>query len=140
MRKKSRAGNGTARAKGMRRGMETAGRRRGGVVATEQESARGGEVKTTGSRWAAMVGMVFLAGCAVGAEGARDGGRLPRMATRHGEYILGKKPYPAGTRERWIAEGRVLGEAPEGYLPSKRMPRGAADNRSYMPPIGDQGS
>ena len=97
-------------------------------------------MRTTGSRWAAMVAMVCLMVRAAGAEEGQAGVRLPRMATRHGEYVLGKRPYPTGTRERWIAEGRVLGEAPEGYLPNKRMLKGAADNRSYMPPIGDQGS
>ena len=52
----------------------------------------------------------------------------------------GKKAYPAGTRERWIREGRALGSAPEGMLPTKKAPRGAADNRGYLPPIGDQGA
>ena len=65
---------------------------------------------------------------------------LPRLATSHGTYKLGKKPYPAGTREQWIAEGRVLGRAPEGYFPRSRTLKGAADNRAYLPPIGNQGS
>ena len=65
---------------------------------------------------------------------------LPRLVTSHGTYKLGKKPYPAGTRAKWIAEGRALAAAPAGYLPPSRMLKGAADNRSYLPPIGDQGS
>ncbi len=66
---------------------------------------------------------------------------LPRMVTSKGKtYILGKKPYPAGTRAKWIAEGRALARAPESYLPRTKALKGAADNRSYLPPIGDQGS
>ena len=66
---------------------------------------------------------------------------LPQLVTKEGKtYKLGKKPYPAGTREKWIAEGRVLAKAPEGYLPQGKMLKGAADNRSIMPPIGDQSS
>ena len=33
---------------------------------------------------------------------------LPKLVTSHGTYTLGKKPYPAGTRAKWIAEGRAL--------------------------------
>jgi len=66
---------------------------------------------------------------------------LPRLVTKEGKtYKLGKKPYPAGTRAKWIAEGRTLAKTPVGYLPQGKMLKGAADNRSYMPPIGDQGS
>ena len=67
------------------------------------------------------------------------GGSLPRLVTKEGTFKLGKKPYPAGTREQWIAEGRVLGSAPDGLLPTKKAPKGAADNRAYLPPIGNQG-
>ena len=45
-----------------------------------------------------------------------DSNSLPRMATAHGTFKLGKKPYPTGTREQWIAEGRVLGRAPDGFI------------------------
>ena len=66
---------------------------------------------------------------------------LPKLVTKEGKtYKLGKKPYPAGTRAKWIAEGRALAKTPESYLPRGRALKGAADNRSYMPPIGDQGS
>jgi hypothetical protein len=65
---------------------------------------------------------------------------LPRMVTSYGNFALGKKPYPEGTREKWIAEGRVLAQAPEGYLPPSKRLKGASDNRSYLPPIGNQGS
>ncbi|MGD9781941.1 MAG: caspase family protein [Kiritimatiellia bacterium] len=65
---------------------------------------------------------------------------LPQLVTSEGKtYKLGKKPYTAGTREKWVAEGRALAKTPEGYLPTGKMLKGAADNRSYMPPIGDQG-
>ena len=68
------------------------------------------------------------------------GSELPRFVTPEGKtYKLGKKPYPAGTREKWIAEGRVLARAPEGALPRGKALKGAADNRGYLPPIGDQG-
>jgi len=66
---------------------------------------------------------------------------LPQLVTKEGKiYKLGKKPYPAGTRAKWIAEGRTLAKTPAGYLPQGKMLKGAADNRSYMPPIGDQSS
>ena len=79
------------------------------------------------------------------ADGARlipgTATELPKLVTKTGKtYKLGKKPYPAGTREKWIAEGRVLAKTPEGYLPQGKMLKGAADNRSYLPPIGDQSS
>ena len=64
----------------------------------------------------------------------------PRMVTRGGTFALGKKPYPEGTRERWIAEGRALARAPEGYIHRRKAPRGEADNRAYLPPIRSQGS
>ena len=65
---------------------------------------------------------------------------VPRLVTAHGTFKLGKKPYPAGTREKWIAEGRVLGRAPDGLFRRARTLKGAADNRSILPPIGNQGS
>ena len=66
---------------------------------------------------------------------------LPQLVTKEGKiYKLGKKPYPAGTRAKWIAEGRTLAKTPDGYLPKGQKLKGAADNRSYLPPIGDQGS
>ncbi len=65
---------------------------------------------------------------------------LPQLVTSHGTFKLGKKPYPKGTREQWIAEGRVLARAPEGYLPRDKALKGAADNRGFLPPIGNQSS
>ncbi len=65
---------------------------------------------------------------------------LPKLETAYGTFKLGKKPYPEGTREAWIKEGRALAQAPEGYLPPSKMLKGAADNRSILPPIGNQGS
>ena len=64
--------------------------------------------------WALAVAL----GC--GAAWAREPARLiegtetelPRLATANGTFKLGKKPYPEGTREQWIREGRVLGRAP----------------------------
>ena len=69
-----------------------------------------------------------------------DSNSLPRLVTAHGTFKLGKKPYPAGTREKWIAEGRVLARAPDGYVQRARTLKGSADNRSILPPIGNQGS
>jgi hypothetical protein len=63
-----------------------------------------------------------------------------RFASRRSAFTAGKKPYPVGTRAKWIAEGRVLGRAPEGYFTKRRGFSGTADNRGYLPPIGDQGS
>ena len=65
---------------------------------------------------------------------------LPEIVTRYGRFKLGKKPYPPGTRDQWIAEGRVLAAAPEGYFPRGLTLKGAADNKGYLPPIGNQGS
>ena len=66
---------------------------------------------------------------------------LPRLVTKRGEsFALGKKPYPKGTREKWVAEGRVLARAPEGVLPKRQALKGAADNRGILPPIKSQGS
>lgn len=65
---------------------------------------------------------------------------LPKLETAYGTFKLGKKPYPEGTREEWIKEGRALAQAPEGYLPPSKRLKGASDNRSYLPPIGNQGS
>lgn len=65
---------------------------------------------------------------------------LPVFHSRHGDFKLGKRPYPAGTRAAWIGEGRVLAAAPEGTFPRGLTLKGAADNKSYLPAIGDQGS
>lgn len=65
---------------------------------------------------------------------------LPVFHSRYGTFKLGKKPYPAGTRDAWIAEGRVLAAAPEGYFPRSTTLKGAAYNKAYLPPIGNQGS
>ena len=66
---------------------------------------------------------------------------LPKLASKTGKtYKLGKKPYPAGTRAAWVAEGRALATTPAGILPKNRKLKGAADNRTYMPPVGDQQS
>ena len=83
----------------------------------------------------------FVAGSAASAKLIPgDSNSLPRLVTAHGTFKLGKKPYPAGTREKWIAEGRALGKAPEGYVQRARTLKGSADNRSILPPIGNQGS
>ena len=84
------------------------------------------------------IAIAALALMAFGATASGDG--LGGGAKKFGAYKKGKRAYPAGTRERWIEEGRALGSAPEGTLPSKRAPRGAADNRAHMPPIADQGT
>jgi hypothetical protein len=49
---------------------------------------------------------------------------LPRLVTTYGDFALGKKPYPEGTREKWIAEGRVLAEAPEGIFAAEQAAQG----------------
>ena len=62
------------------------------------------------------VSLAFQARSAAAADivpGTSDA--LPQLVTPRGTYKLGKKPYPAGTRSQWIAEGRVLARAPEGY-------------------------
>ena len=58
----------------------------------------------------------------------------------NGTFKLGKKPYPQGTRELWIAGGRVLAGAPDGYLPQNKMLKSAVNNSGNLPPIGDQGN
>lgn len=93
--------------------------------------------KTT---FALMALWLALGPQAMGEENAETVPALRKVSTRNGTFVLGKRPYPEGTREQWIAEGRVLGAAPEGMLPRKRAPKGAADNRQYLPPIGNQGS
>jgi len=65
---------------------------------------------------------------------------LRTITTRYGAFKLGKRPYPAGTRSAWIAEGRVLAAAPEGVLPRRTTLKGAATNTNYLPAIGNQGS
>lgn len=65
---------------------------------------------------------------------------LPQLVSRHGTFALGKKPYPKGTRDQWLAEGRALAKAPDGYFPRLKALKGAANNRQYLPPIGNQGS
>ena len=88
-----------------------------------------------------MLVAFFVAGPAASAKLIPgDSNSLPRLVTAHGTFKLGKKPYPAGTREKWIAEGRALGKAPEGYVQRARTLKGSADNRSILPPIGNQGS
>jgi hypothetical protein len=94
-------------------------------------------------RWISWVAMVCLwAAPGVAQEGGGDAAdSLPRLASRRGEtFKLGKRPYPSGTRAKWIAEGRALGKAPEGHRPRKQTLKGAADNRSILPPIKSQGS
>ena len=88
-----------------------------------------------------MLVAFFVAGPAASAKLIPgDSNSLPRLVTAHGTFKLGKKPYPAGTREKWIAEGRALAKAPEGYVQRARTLKGSADNRSILPPIGNQGS
>ena len=93
-------------------------------------------------RWVLMAAMAWIPAVAQAQARLIAGTEtsLPRLVTSHGTYKLGKKPYPAGTRDKWIAAGRALATTPAGYLPPSRMLKGAADNRSSLPPIGDQGS
>jgi len=100
-------------------------------------------------KYAFWSGLVVLLLFVAGAEAkAREPAKLiagtatslPRIVTSYGSFALGKKPYPAGTRAKWIAEGRALARAPAGYIRKSKMLKGAADNRTYLPPIGDQGS
>ncbi len=90
--------------------------------------------------WVASVSaLVLLWNGGAFAESVQDssaGGS--RFASRHAKP--GKKPYPPGTREQWIAEGRVLGQAPDGAFQRSKALKGAADNRAYLPPIADQGA
>ncbi len=87
----------------------------------------------------ALIGLPAFAAAAQFIPGTAT--ELPKLVTKEGKtYKLGKKPYPAGTRAKWIAEGRVLAKTPDGLLPKGKKLKGAADNRSYMPPIGDQGN
>ena len=87
----------------------------------------------------ALIGLPAFAASAQFIPGTAT--ELPKLVTKEGKtYKLGKKPYPAGTRAKWIAEGRVLAKTPDGLLPKGKKLKGAADNRSYMPPIGDQGN
>ena len=93
--------------------------------------------------WSAW--LVALWGAAVYAGEARfipgTAAELPQLVTKTGRtYQLGKKSYPAGTRAKWIAEGRVMAKTPDGFLPKSQKLKGTADNRAYLPPIGDQGS
>ena len=91
--------------------------------------------------WIPILALAVLFGTHARAERiAGTSNSLPRFVSRHGTFKLGKKPYPAGTREKWIAEGRVLGQAPAGVLPKKSALKKAADNRGYLPPIGNQGN
>lgn len=69
-------------------------------------------------------------------------------------FRSGKRPYPPGTRDKWIAEGRVLGSAPRSFLrrsiagkdsdilevPSRKGSSGFADNSTNLPTIGVQGA
>jgi len=65
---------------------------------------------------------------------------LPRIETTQRTFVLGKKPYPAGTRDQFIAEGRALARAPAGYFRRSGMSAETTDNREYLPPIGNQGA
>ena len=82
---------------------------------------------------------VMLAVCATHAATAFTSNGMPYLATSHGTYKLGKRPYPPGTRARFIAEGRALGALPADFVVRHTL-RGAADNGSGLPPIGDQGA
>ena len=64
---------------------------------------------------------------------------LPVLKTKVGEFKLGKKPYPQGTREKWIASGRALSSIPELQNSKMKSSSGEADNSSGLPPVGDQG-
>jgi len=83
--------------------------------------------------------VVVLAACATHAASSFISNGMPYLVTSHGIYKLGKRPYPAGTREKFIAEGRALGALPADFVVRHTL-RGAVDNGSGLPPIGDQGS
>ena len=64
---------------------------------------------------------------------------LPKLVSADGTvHVLGKKPYPVGTRAKFIASGRALAQAPESLGLRRKALKGSADNRSNLPPIGDQ--
>jgi hypothetical protein len=86
-----------------------------------------------------LFALMIIPGSLVLAEQGADGTPAPAV-TRRGSFTAGKKPYPGGTRAKWIAEGRVLGRAPEGGKTRRKGASGTADNRGYLPPIADQGS
>jgi len=56
-----------------------------------------------------------------------------------GEFKLGKKPYPQGTRQKWISSGRSLAVAPGKTLAGQKTSSGYADNSAGLPPVGNQG-
>ncbi len=73
------------------------------------------------------------------------------MAADDKNFKLGKRPYPPGTRDKWIAEGRVLGSAPKHSIrrpfsskglaeTGRKGSSGSANNSTNLPTIGDQGS
>jgi len=65
---------------------------------------------------------------------------LPNISTKAGNFTLGKKPYPPGTRKKWIASGRVLSAVPEKTFSKQKSSSGYADNSAGLPPVGNQGS
>jgi len=64
---------------------------------------------------------------------------LPVLKTKVGTFKLGKKPYPQGTRDKWIASGRALSSISYSKGSKIRKSSGMADNSSGLPPVGNQG-
>ncbi len=94
--------------------------------------------------WGKWIALGLALGCSPGDDAyakwiPATSNSLPRLATPYGTFALGKKPYPAGTRAKWIGEGRALARAPEGAVPRSKALKGAADNRAILPPIRSQG-
>ena len=69
-------------------------------------------------RWVLMAAMAWIPAVAQAQARLIAGTEtsLPRLVTSHGTYKLGKKPYPAGTRDKWIAAGRALATTPKLLL------------------------
>ncbi len=63
---------------------------------------------------------------------------LPIVNTKSGAFKLGKKPYPKGTRDKWIAAGRVLSAVPKSTFSNTKSSSGYADNSAGLPPVGSQ--
>ncbi len=63
---------------------------------------------------------------------------LSVLNTETGEFKLGKKPYPKGTREKWINDGRALSAAPKLTFSTMKTSSGYADNSAGLPPVGSQ--
>ena len=74
--------------------------------------------------WAVSAAAWLGWGTSAGGTAPAPAETLPRAVTSYGSFPLGKKPYPAGTRRKWIESGRALARAPAGMLPRKAALRG----------------